>query len=295
MKNQRDNNVLGKGLAALLSNNPKAIQKAANLDEPITTLEINSIEANPFQPRTVFAQAELNELKQSIKQYGVIQPIIVRKKGSGYQLVAGERRWQASKLAGLATIPVLVKEIDDKNLFEIAVIENIQRESLSALEEAIAYEKFVTEYGYTHETLANRIGKSRSYIANTLRLLALSPEIQDLLHTKVITAGHARAILNSKNKAGVLRQVIENGLSVRDTESIVKKERVGDDGFKESKKQTAQKDEELLKIEEMLSQATNLKISITNGQNGGQVAITFESLDQLDQIIQLLNGEELSF
>ena len=220
---------LGRGLGALL-----ASDRTIDLPEP-GELELESIVPGPMQPRTQFDDESLSQLADSIKAHGIVQPILVRRSGDHYELVAGERRWRAAKLAGLRTIPAVVRDIPDKDLLEVALIENVQREDLNPIEEAQAYSKLIETVGLTQEALAERVGRDRSYITNYLRLLRLPDDIQQLVKQKRISTGHARTLLALPHvdlQRLVARQIISNDLSVRATEDIVRKRTAGDSASK---------------------------------------------------------------
>lgn len=287
--------MLGKGLSALL------VSTASNLNEvnganpeQMQVVEVGLINPNPFQPRYDFNEQELEELKQSINEFGILQPILVRKIENHYQIIAGERRWQAAKRAGLREMPVIIKDIDDTQLFEIAVIENIQRQNLTPIEEALAFEKFIKELGYTQEKLAARIGKSRSYIANAIRLLQLPEDVKKLITEKKLSAGHARTIVNSKNPSELARKIINENLSVRQAEELVKNESLSTNkGSKFSGEFS--KDKEIINLQNLLSESLGLKVYINQTIRGGEVVVKFGTLEELDVIIQRIGGSELNF
>lgn len=291
----KEKNVLGKGLSALL------VSTASNLNEvnganpeQMQVVEVGLINPNPFQPRYDFNEQELEELKQSINEFGILQPILVRKIENHYQIIAGERRWQAAKRAGLREMPVIIKDIDDTQLFEIAVIENIQRQNLTPIEEALAFEKFIKELGYTQEKLAARIGKSRSYIANAIRLLQLPEDVKKLITEKKLSAGHARTIVNSKNPSELARKIINENLSVRQAEELVKNESLSTNkGSKFSGEFS--KDKEIINLQNLLSESLGLKVYINQTIRGGEVVVKFGTLEELDVIIQRIGGSELNF
>lgn len=295
MNQLKERNVLGKGLSALLSSTVSNLNEANenNLDA-LQMIKLDLIQPNPYQPRYEFDEQELEELKQSIIEYGVLQPILVRKIDDHYQIIAGERRWQASRRAGLKEMPVILKDIDDTQLFEIAVIENIQRQNLTPIEEALAFEKFIKELNYTQEALAKRIGKSRSYIANAIRLLQLPEDVKQLIKDKKISAGHARAIISSKNPSELARKVVNENLSVRQTEELVKNESLP---IGKAKKFSGDysKDEEIINIQNLLSESLGLKVLINQTIRGGEVVIKFTTLEELDGIIQRIGGSDLNF
>src|SRR5215208_1908214 len=212
---------LGRGLGALLSSD-----RTIDLGSEPAEVELDSIVPGPMQPRTHFDEASLESLAESIRSHGIVQPLLVRRRGNGYELIAGERRWRAAKLAGLSHVPVVVKEVPDESLLEIALIENIQRESLNPIEEAQAYKKLIESVGLTQEALASRVGRDRSYITNYLRLLRLPEDLQQLVKDGRLSTGHARTLLALTHpdlQRRVARQIIDGGLSVRATELLVHK------------------------------------------------------------------------
>ena len=218
---------LGKGLSALIPEQSQISLFEDDLDKgPVVELDITSIESNKEQPRKTFEKEALEELTNSIKQYGVIQPIVVRKKGEKYEIIAGERRWRAAKEAKLNEMPCIIKEVDDKESLKLALIENIQRENLNPIEEAYAYKTLIDEYSLTQEEVAQALGKSRSYISNTLRLLNLDEEIIEYIHEGKITSGHGKALLginDRKERLKLAKAIVEGNLNVRETEKIVSK------------------------------------------------------------------------
>src|SRR5919106_6778214 len=216
---------LGRGLGALLSSD-----RTIDLGSEPSEVDLDSIVPGPMQPRTHFDEASLESLADSIRTHGIVQPLLVRRRNGGYELIAGERRWRAAKLAGFTRVPVLVKEVADENLLEIALIENIQRENLNPIEEAQAYRKLIEAVGLTQEALATRVGRDRSYITNYLRLLKLPDDLQQLVKEGRLSTGHARTLLalsHPDQQRRLARQIIDSGLSVRVVESIVQKMRDG--------------------------------------------------------------------
>src|SRR5688572_26859852 len=212
---------LGRGLGALLSSD-----RTIDLGSEPSEIELDSIVPGPMQPRTHFDEAALEHLAESIRSHGIVQPLLVRRRGDQYELIAGERRWRAAKLAGLTRVPVVIREVPDESLLEIALIENIQRENLNPLEEAQAYKKLIETVGLTQEALASRVGRDRSYITNYLRLLRLPDDLQQLVKEGQLSTGHARTILGVSQEdlqRRLARQVIEQGLSVRATEQLVQR------------------------------------------------------------------------
>lgn len=275
---------LGKGLSALIPMEEKR-------EENILEISLKEIVANKNQPRKDFDENKIEELATSMKQHGVLQPIILREKGSKYELVAGERRWRAAAKAGLDTIPAIVKEFSDADVMEIALIENLQREDLNPLEEALAYKTLMDEFGLTQEELSKRVGKSRSQIANTVRLLNLEQEIQNLVLEDLLTAGHARALLalqEKKERIKLAKKISEENLSVRQTEEIVK-------AFsKEVKKKRQQREKEInpviIDITEKLQRTLGTRVKVKGSEKKGKIEIEFYSGDELERILETIMG-----
>lgn len=278
---------LGRGLGALISE-----ANAESGNTPETTLLIEKIHRNPDQPRKTFDQTALEELSDSIRQNGVLQPILVRKKGSGYEIVAGERRYQASKLAGLKEIPVVIKEIDDAEVFQLALIENLQRADLTPLEEAKGYRQLLDSQGLTQEALAKILSKSRSAIANTLRLMDLPVEVQEMMEQGLLTAGHARAILAVSSEEGRIKlaeKVVKENLTVRQTEALAplfsgevaesKPRTPAPQSFKRAARQ----------LRQMLD--TNVKVKQVRGKN--KIEIEFKDDDELMRIMSQIQPGQL--
>lgn len=273
---------LGKGLQALIP----------EIDEtPLTEaieMEITQIEINPHQPRKTFDEEKLLELTRSIEQHGILQPIIVRPKGAAYELVAGERRLRAAKNAGLKQVPVVIKTLSDQEMMEIALIENLQREDLNPLEEAEAYQRLMEEFSYTQEQLAERVGKSRSAVANTMRLVALHHEVRQEIVNGNLTEGHARAILALplEKQPEAARKVIALGLSVRETERLagqVQKKAV------RSPKKKAFRDDYIIALEERLRDKCGTAVSVRMSNKGrGKIEVHFYNLEELERICEAL-------
>ena len=280
---------LGKGLAALLPDEPISDLLEEELDkESITNIDINLIEPNKDQPRRQFEKESLQELKESIEQFGIIQPIIVRKKEDKYEIIAGERRWRAAKAAKLENIPCIIRKTDDKEAMKLALIENIQRQDLNPIEEAMAYKSLIEEYKLTQEDLAKTIGKSRSYIANTVRLLNLDKEIIENIQEGKLTAGHGRALLaipNKKERLKTANAIINDKINVRDVENIAKKSK----GKKSKTKAKATKDPFIIDIEEKLMRTLGTKVNLISKQNGGKIEIEFYSDEDLERIIEVIS------
>ena len=283
---------LNKGLEALLgdvaesknSQKPKKGLKKETKENSSDVL-LNQIRANQYQPRTSFDQKKLEELAESIKKHGVIQPVLVRKDGKSYELVAGERRFRAAKLAKLKKIPVVVSNISDVQSLEIAILENIQREDLNPLEVAKGYQRLKNEFGYTQETVAKSVGKPRSSVANSLRLLTLSPKIQDEIDKGVISEGHAKVLLSvDDTKANqLLTRIISENLSVRDLEK-----QITESSPQAPKKEKKSRDE--LNLESALSSRIGSKVTIEDKDGKGKMVIKYYSYEELDGIIEKISN-----
>ena len=255
---------------------------------------IEKVMANPDQPRRQFLQEDLDDLTASIKEKGVLQPLIVRPRDGGmYEIVAGERRWRAAQAAQLHEVPVLVRDYDDLEMLEVAIIENIQRSDLNAMEEAQSYKQLMEKFGHTQERMAEALGKSRSHIANLVRLLHLPQDVQQLVQDRRLSAGHARALITSDNASDLAKKIVKGGLSVRATESLVKKDAAGvspSSGTKKPRKEI-EKDADTRALEGDLSAMLRMKVSIDHkpGGESGSVTISYETLDQLDELCNLLS------
>jgi len=292
---------LGRGLSALMADvndqNEGTAEEVASAKRPDLIVPIETVFANPDQPRRSFDQAALEELAASIKEKGIIQPLIVRPRPNHdgeYEIVAGERRWRAAQMARLHEIPVLLREFDDTEVLEIAIIENIQRADLNPIDEATGYAQLMNRFGHTQEKLAEVLGKSRSYIANITRLLTLPEDVQTWLAEGKLSAGHARALITSTDPVALAKQVISKGLSVRETEKLAKGDAdTGGEGKKTSAKRPAkEKDADTKALEADLSATLGMKVSIehTPEQESGKISIAYDDLNQLDAICALLNG-----
>jgi ParB family chromosome partitioning protein len=274
---------LGKGLSALIPDNIEQDE----LDR-IKEIDINLISPNPNQPRKNFENDKLVELADSIKSYGLIQPIIVKKEDKIYTIIAGERRWRASKIAGLTSIPCIVRDIENKNASELALIENIQREDLNPIDEANAYDYIMERYAITQEELSNVIGKSRVYVTNIIRLLNLDHYVKEKIITNEISQGHGRAMISLDKKAQVelTNKIIIDGLNVRDVEKIVK-------GVNNPKiKKTVEKDKFVVNIEEALTSRFSSKVKITNKRNKGKIEIEYKNNEDLNRLLSLFGINE---
>lgn len=272
---------LGKGLSALIPMEDKD-------QENIQDIKVEEIKANKNQPRKKFDEEKIQELANSIKEHGVLQPIIVRRKAGGYELVAGERRWRAAKKAGIEKIQAIVKDLSDADVMEIALIENLQREDLNPLEEAEAYKKLIEEFGMTQEELSKRVGKSRSQIANTVRLLNLDEEIKKLISDEKLTAGHARALLaieDKKERLKLAKKISENNMSVRETEETVKiKTR------EKKKNKRGEINPVFIEITEKLQKSLGTRVKVKGTERRGRIEIEFYSEDELERILETISG-----
>jgi ParB family transcriptional regulator, chromosome partitioning protein len=284
---------LGKGLAALIGELDSPVSQASRADTEIKSAAgandalITLIGPNPANPRRLFQDEELSDLADSIRAHGVVQPVIVRPapgKPGFYELIAGERRWRAAQRAGLERIPVIVKQVDDKTALELAIVENVQRADLNAIEEAAGYQQLVDHYQYSQNDLAAVIGKSRSHVANTLRLMRLPESVRGFIIDGSLSAGHARALITANDPERLARRIMAEGLSVRDVERLSQSlsHQAG------APKAKAAKDADLKALEASLSDVTGLKITIDHGSRGGTVTISYKTLEQLDAITAML-------
>lgn len=285
---------LGRGLSALMADVAETPTRPVQGNGALS-VPVESVFPNPDQPRKRFAKENLDDLAASIKEKGVIQPLIVRAAAGGkYEIVAGERRWRAAQMAQLHELPVIVREFSDTEVLEVAIIENIQRADLNAIEEAEGYRQLMEKFGHTQEKMAEALGKSRSHIANLLRLLNLPPSVLEMVREGELSNGHARALIPADDPLKLARQVIKGGLSVRATEALVKKDQAGETGGTAAKRSNAshEKDADSKALENDLSAALGMKVSLTHkaGSEGGQMTVNYKSLDQLDELCRLLGG-----
>jgi ParB family chromosome partitioning protein len=274
---------LGRGLSALLG---EAAAPAAP-SRGQRQLAIGQLEPSPLQPRRHFDRDELEALAESIRANGILQPILVRrhpKKPEMHEIVAGERRWRAAQLAGLHEIPVLLRELSDREVLELALVENLQRHDLSALEEAEGYRRLIEEFDLVQEDLGHRVGKSRAHIANTLRLLKLPDGVKALLMQGRITAGHGRALLSARDPLALAKKIAAEGLSVRQAEALAARS-----GQARTRRKGAEKDADTQALERDLARLLGLKVEIAHGAKGGALTIRYRSLEQLDDVIRRLN------
>ncbi len=295
MAKRTERKSLGRGLSALLADvnldEGDASQAMTATRSSDTDMPIEKVFANPDQPRRTFAEKDLEDLTASITEKGVIQPLIVRpdpNNQGGYQIVAGERRWRAAQRAKLHKIPVLIRNLTDTEVLELAIIENIQRADLNAVEEAMGYRQLMDRFGHTQEKMAEALGKSRSHIANLLRLLSLPPKVQEYLQNGQISAGHARALVPASDPVALAREIISKGLSVRQAEALAKAKKPGE---KQKRQLKPTKDADTRAIENDLSTHLGAKVSIdhkTGGQSG-ELRIKYTDLEQLDGLCRLLS------
>ncbi len=297
---------LGRGISALLDEEEYEENDAAN-DEPHIVGQSNmlphdALQPGRFQPRKYFAEEELEELAESIRRNGVIQPLVVRALEDGsYEIVAGERRWRAAKMANLSEVPVVIKELDDRQTLEIALIENVQRQDLNPLEESEGYQRLMDEFGYTQEELATVVGKSRSHVTNMMRLLGLPEDVKSYINDRKLSMSHARALIGAENPAELARTVIDRGLSVRQTENLAKNRNMNAVTASKAKKESAsgkgsrtlrhaKKDDDILSLEQALSQNIGLNVEIFDRGQKGDIVISYESLEDLDDVLRRLGG-----
>ena len=279
-----NNKGLGRGLGQLFQD------IEVNKEDAIEVVRLNDIATNPYQPRKRFDEAALEELKQSVQTFGILQPIIVRKKGLKYEIVAGERRYRAAKLAGLATISAVVKTLTDEQLMELALLENLQREDLTPIEEAAAYDRLLTDLKMTQEQLSERLGKSRSHIANTVRLLALPEAIQQYVMDGQLSAGHARALVGLKQKAQLkplVDRVLAEQLNVRQLERLV--QQANQELEATPKEKQKQPNVYYAASENLLRERFGTNVQVSKGKNKGKIEIEFYSDDDFNRILELLD------
>jgi ParB family chromosome partitioning protein len=286
---------LGRGLSSLLGDEPPMVAATGEVttlpQRPTREVDIDQLRPNPYQPRHHFSEDDLASLEASILELGIIQPILVRHaRGSNteFEIIAGERRWRAAQRARLHQVPVVVRDMDDVQALEVAIVENVQRADLSALEEGDGYQRLIDEFGHTQEYLSGVIGKSRSHIANTLRLLSLPDKVKALIEDGSLSAGHGRALLAAEDPVGLARDVVKKGLNVRQVEKLVKKQGTGKSASR--LQPLPGKDADTLALEANISAALGLKIDIDHkGERGGQVHIQYQTLEQLDEICRRLS------
>lgn len=279
---------LGKGLNAFFAN-----MDEPNKQESITDVSLKEIRPNPYQPRKIFTQEAIEELKQSIIEHGILQPIIVRKSIKGYDIVVGERRFRAAREAGLEKVPVVIRELTEQQMMELAVLENLQREDLTPIEEAAAYQLLMEKLSLTQEQLAKRLGKSRPHIANLVRLLTLPPKIQQLVSDGKISMGHGRALLGLRNKEKlplIAEKTMKEGLNVRQLEQLI--QQLNENVPRETKKPKPEKNVFIKERESFLRERFGTTVNIKESKNKGKIEIEFFSKDDLERILELLNNNQ---
>lgn len=283
---------LGRGLSALMGDiqREEPVAPGAVTTPGLRMLPVGSLTPHPGQPRRRFDEAALDELANSIAARGLIQPIVVRPLGKGFQIVAGERRWRAAQRARLHEVPVIIRDFDDAETLEVALVENIQRQDLNAIEEAQAYQRLIADYGHTQDALARIVHKSRSHVANLMRLLELPDIVQGHVVEGRLTMGHARALIGAADPEALAQQVIARGLSVRETEQLARAARPGAAAGIARK---AGPDPDITALETQLADLLGLSVRIGHGPKGGTITLHYSTLDQLDMVCQRLSGERV--
>lgn len=284
---------LGRGLAALIGeiDRPAAPEKQGmNADGKVP---IEFLSPNPKNPRRHFGDADLTDLAQSIREHGVVQPVVARPsptQAGRYEIIAGERRWRAAQRAGLTEIPIIVRDVNDRTALELAIIENVQRTDLNPVEEATGYQQLIDDHGYTQADLGQVIGKSRSHVANTLRLLKLPDVIRDMLVDGALSAGHARTLVTAQDPAGLAKRIVEDGLSVRQAEALAQMP-TGAPAAKRQPAAPAQKDADTLALEKLMTGTIGMIVTIEHNERGGVISVAYRTLEQLDELCRRLKQE----
>lgn len=291
MSDEGSRSRLGRGLAALIGD---AGDEAEALDRARASrkVPIEFLRANPNNPRKTFTEADLEDLSNSVREKGIVQPILVRQvpgERDAYEIIAGERRWRAAQLAGLHDVPVIILDVNDREALELAIIENVQRADLNALEEAAGYEALISQHNYNQNDVAKIVGKSRSHVANTLRLLKLPESVQLSVREGKLSPGHARALINVANPEAAARRIMEKGLTVRQAEALAQEDDPENKPRKISRARPV-KDEDTLALEKALGDALGLVVTIEHTGPGGEIRIRYGSLEQLDDLCQRLRG-----
>ncbi|MGV8853450.1 MAG: ParB/RepB/Spo0J family partition protein [Devosia sp.] len=281
---------LGRGLAALIGDMATVEGVRVTESGGIKRLPVDFIIANRANPRRSFNEDQLEELTNSIREKGVMQPLLVRPSNDPniFELIAGERRWRASQRAGLHDVPVIIRDVDDKEALELAIIENVQRADLNPLEEAMGYGQLIEQFDYTQQDLAQVIGKSRSHVANTLRLLRLPEDVREMVASGSLTAGHARTLITAEDPATLARQIVTGGLSVREAEALSQQRDIA--GTKKPSATSHERDADTVALERRLADALGLSVSLSHGDRGGKLEIRYKTLEQLDGICVKLTG-----
>jgi ParB family chromosome partitioning protein len=283
---------LGRGLAALIGDvgEESTANDRAGPSRSQRRVPVEFIKPNPNNPRRHFSEAELDELAQSIRERGIIQPIVVRQRPGAkdaYEIIAGERRWRAAQRAGLHEVPIVVLEVSDAEALELAIIENVQRTDLNAIEEANGYQVLAAQYQHSQDEIAQIVGKSRSHVSNTMRLLKLPDTVQAYIHSGKISAGHARALIGQPNPEELAHEIVSKGMNVRQIEAV-RQEQAKTVGKKGKVKTRARKDPDTIALEKRLSDSLGLAIDIAHRGRGGQVRIRYKTLEQLDEVTRRL-------
>ena len=291
---------LGRGLAALIGDLDQPVTEAVEKPETPSagkgekTVPVEHIRANPNNPRKFFSDAELQDLSASIREYGIVQPILVRPikgedlAGARYEIIAGERRWRAAQKAALHEVPILVRDVEDKQALELAIIENVQRADLNAVEEALGYQQLIDEYDYSQNELAQVISKSRSHVANTLRLLKLPSSVQGMVTEGALSAGHARTLVTADNPEALASRIVAEGLSVRQVEAIAQ-EGSQSSGSNSTKAPKSEKSADIRAVEKRIENALGLKVDLRHGdKEAGEFRIKYKTLDQLEEVCRRL-------
>lgn len=282
---------LGRGLAALIGemDQPMAAMPGRPSVSADRKVPIELVTRNPKNPRKNFSEDELQDLAASIRQHGIVQPVVVRTVADNkFEIIAGERRWRAAQLAGLIEIPVIIRDVDDRTALELAIVENVQRSDLNPIEEALGYEQLIAEHGYTQNDLGEIIGKSRSHVANSLRLLKLPDPVRDMLFDGSLSAGHARALIPTSDPVALARTIVSRGLSVRDAEKIAQNDIRAQTAPETKSAAMPEKDPDTLALERSLSDRLGLEVKVLHKGEGGRLTITYKSLEQLEDVCRLL-------
>lgn len=282
---------LGRGLAALIGemDQPLPVGEPQRAVSPDRTIPIEFIARSARNPRRHFDESELQDLASSIRQHGIVQPVVVRTvEQNRYEIIAGERRWRAAQLAGFTEIPVIVRDVDDRTALELAIVENVQRSDLNPLEEALGYDQLIAEHGYTQNDLGEIIGKSRSHVANSLRLLKLPDPVREMLAEGTLSAGHARALVPTSDPAYFARMIVSKGLSVRDAEKLAQGDIKAQLDPMNARKPENEKDSDTIALERTLTDALGLDVKISHKGNGGHIRINYRTLEQLEAVCRLL-------
>lgn len=291
---------LGRGLDSLIPGSTDAVAEEVSPTDGVAQIPVGNVDPNPHQPRSHFDEETLASLAASVREVGVLQPILVRPADGRFQLIAGERRWRAARRAGLATIPAVVRSVDDHTSLEHAVVENLHRSDLNPLEEAGAYQQLIEDFELTQEDIARRVGRSRSAVANMLRLLHLPPAVQRMVRDGQLSAGHARALLGSPDRSfqeELARRVVDDGLSVRETEELVRQRQGGDDAppapsGPRPANPGATRPPGLLELEGLLSDRLDTRVAVSMGAKKGKVVIDFATIEDLERIYRLITDPD---